>query len=266
MDYRGFITTVERETATPTEEAERAVRATLQTLAERISGGEADDIAQQLPPELRPLLQDGKDAQRFDADEFVRRVAEREGTAPATAARHARAVFAALGRAVSRDELADMASELPRDFSAFVEAATARREAQPSETQDVVMPVEAFYHGVARRAGLDARGAERATDAVLEALADRISGGEVDDLKRALPRELHAPLERGKAQSSGAARRMSLDDFVRGIAEREGVTPAEARVDARAVFAMLREALPDKEFADVAAQLPDDYRSLLART
>ena len=34
------------------EEAERATRATLQTLAERLAGGEPHDLASQLPPEL----------------------------------------------------------------------------------------------------------------------------------------------------------------------------------------------------------------------
>jgi uncharacterized protein (DUF2267 family) len=49
------------------------------------------------------------------------------------------------------------------------------------------------------------------------------------------------------------------------VAEREGVTPDEAREHARAVFATLREALSDKEFSDTVVQLPDDYSALLAR-
>jgi uncharacterized protein (DUF2267 family) len=127
------------------------------------------------------------------------------------------------------------------------------------------MDYRGFITTVERETDASREEAERATRATLETLAERISGGEVDDLARELPPELHAPLERGKAQSNATARPMSLDDFVRGIAEREGVTPAEAAEHARAVFATLREAVSEKEFADVAAQLPDDYRSLLAR-
>ena len=56
MDYDGFITTVQQEAAISREEAERAVRATLQTLAERVSGGEAEDVGRQLPDPLRELL------------------------------------------------------------------------------------------------------------------------------------------------------------------------------------------------------------------
>ena len=128
-------------------------------------------------------------------------------------------------------------------------------------------PVSAddFHARVAQRAGLDGERAPRATDAVLETLADRITGGEVDDLERLLPPELHPPLERGKAQTNGAARPLSLDDFVRSIAEREGVTPDEAFEHARAVFATLRETVGEDELSDVRAQLPDDYAALLAR-
>ena len=55
-DYAGFIATVEREADVPHDQAERAVTATLETLGERISGGEAHDLAGQLPPELQRLV------------------------------------------------------------------------------------------------------------------------------------------------------------------------------------------------------------------
>jgi uncharacterized protein (DUF2267 family) len=118
---------------------------------------------------------------------------------------------------------------------------------------------------VADRAGVDAEAARRVTDAVLETLAERIGGREVEDLVARLPMELHPPLRAGDAASHGAARRMSLDDFVRRIAEREGVTPTEAREHARAVFATLREAVGEEEFRDVSAQLPLEYAALEAR-
>ena len=118
---------------------------------------------------------------------------------------------------------------------------------------------------VADRAGTDADAARRAIDAVLETLGERLSGGEVDDLVRQLPDEFADALQRGDALSNGAARRMSLEEFVRRIADREGVTPDEAHAQARAVFATLREALPEREFDDVLAQLPRDYAALTAR-
>ena len=265
VDYEHFIATVQHEAGIPEKQAERAVAATLATLAERISGGEAEDIAKQLPTELRRLLADGSNAQAFDLEEFVRRVADREGVTLDSAEQHARAVFSALGRAVTHDEIADMASELPKDFEPLVTAAESRPAPADPPPPGVVMRFEHFIERVARRAGLARDEAVRATQAVLEALGERISAGQVDDLAARLPVELEQPLKRGKARSKGAARPLSLDEFVRAIADREGATADEAQEHARAVLATLREAVGEKEFADTVAQLPKEYAPVLAR-
>lgn len=256
-EHERFITTVQQKAGVSRPDAERATRATLETLAERLSAGEARDLAEQLPPELAPWLGTDAPAEPFHVDEFIRRVAAREQVDPAAAERHARAVFDALGRTVSDDEIDDMAAELPQDFRPLIEEAQGRFVH--------LLAAEEFWRRVANRAAFDADGARRATDAVLTTLAERISGGEVDDLIGRLPVELHPPLQEGTARSNGVARRMSLDDFLRRIAEREGVTPAEAREHARAVFATLREAVGESEFLDVSAQLPLEYAAVEAR-
>lgn len=255
MDYREFIQVTQREGGIDGDLAERAARATLMTLAERLSPGQARDLLEQLPAEMKPWLHTQRAAEGFDIDEFLCRVAEREGVDVETAERHAHAVFFALGQAVSRDEIADVADELPQDFAPLVAEAQCRFFD--------VMPAEDFLAKVAERAGLDADEARRATEAVLEALAERIAGGEVDDLIPRLPLALHGPLRRGRAASGGAARRMPLDRFVDRIAELAGVDPLEAREYARAVFATLREAVRDEEYFDVTVQLPPDYHVLL---
>jgi uncharacterized protein (DUF2267 family) len=255
VDYDQFLTIVEQQADLGREAAERAAHAVLQTLAERIAQGEARDLAGELPPELAPWLFTDSDAEAFPADEFLRRVADREDVDVATAQRHVRAVFTALARSVSGDEFADMEAELPRDFDPLL----------PEGPSIEVLTIEEFLDRVADRAGVDREAARRAADAVLETLAERIAGGEVADLVNELPRELHAPLERGNDLSHGAARKMSLDEFVDRVAEREGVTPEDAREHARAVFATLREAVSDTEFFDTVVQLPHDYSVLLAR-
>ncbi|MCW2986020.1 MAG: hypothetical protein JWR63_3590 [Conexibacter sp.] len=55
--------------------AERAVTATLGTLGERISGGEAHDLAGQLPPELQRLVDRhaGDGPRPLSAGEFFQR-------------------------------------------------------------------------------------------------------------------------------------------------------------------------------------------------
>ncbi|MFL6051623.1 MAG: DUF2267 domain-containing protein [Actinoallomurus sp.] len=256
MDYQGFIQTVQREAGgIGADQAERATRAALETLAERLSAGEAHDLAEQLPAEMLPWLHTTTGSQAFDLDEYLRRVAEREGMDLGTAERHARAVFFALGQAVSDDEIHDVASELPKTFEPLL--AEARRQYYE------ILPTEEFISRVAERTGLDTDAARRATDVVLETLAERISGGEVEDLIAQLPPELHEPLRRGNEESNGVARKMTLDEFVRRLADREKVPEDQAREHARAVLAVLREAITDKEYYDVRVQLPDDYRVLL---
>ena len=56
---------------------------------------------------------------------------------------------------------------------------------------------------------------------------------------------------------------MSLDEFVHRIEEREGMTYEQALDHARAVFATLREVIPDKEFSDLLRQLPRAYYEAL---
>lgn len=57
VKYDEFIAQVQRRADLSTkDEAERAIRATLETLAGRLAGGEAKDLAAQLPPEIAIYL------------------------------------------------------------------------------------------------------------------------------------------------------------------------------------------------------------------
>jgi uncharacterized protein (DUF2267 family) len=269
IDYEGFISTVEQEATVEHDDAERAARATLATLGERISEGEARDIAEQLPEPLRDVIIDGRDPERFDVGEFVHRVAEREGIEEPLAKEHARAVFAALGRAVDEREIEDLRAQLPSSFSEFIAAAELQRRPgdaeprPPTEAPSQVPSADEIYDRVAARAGVDRKSARIATAAVLEALANRISGGQVDDIAAWLPSELQEPLARGKAKSRGRAKPLSLDEFVREIADLEGVDPMTARHHAEAVFSALRTVVGTKEYRDIYSEVPDEYAVLL---
>ncbi|WP_285781187.1 DUF2267 domain-containing protein [Microbispora sp. NBRC 16548] len=256
MEYEEFLEIVSRQTGLDAEGAQRAIRATLETLARRLSKGESRDLLRQLPAELKPWIYTEAGSEAFDVDEFLRHVAEREQVEDIEEAeRHARAVFWALGAALDAKEVANLAADLPEDFDPLV--------AEAQRRQVRVMPASEFLTRVARRTGLDAGGAERATAAVLETLAERIAAGEVRDLIRELPVRLHPPLRRGTADRTGTAKRMPLEEFLRRVAEREGVPVDRAREHAAAVFATLREAVTTKEFFDVTVQLPDEYWTLI---
>lgn len=256
MDHDAFLRGVMQAAGISRDEAERAVRATLATLGERISAGEARDLALQLPPEIAPWLHaaPAQRSQRFDVDEFLRRVARRSGVDEEAALARARIVLAVAAQAIAPSEFDDVVSELPKDYDLVL----------PRGPHTDVMPARAFFERVADRTALDLEGARRATDAVLDAIAARIAGGEVDDLIARLEPALHPPLKRGRERSGGVARSLSLARFLALIAEREGIAPGIALVHARAVFATLREAVDDDEFFDVTVQLPEDYVRALA--
>jgi uncharacterized protein (DUF2267 family) len=263
-DHERFISTVQQMARLSWDEAQRATQATLATLAERLSSGGANDIAAQLPEELRGYLETDTDADGFSASEFIRRVAEREGVDDLDAAElHVRAVFDALQRFVDERELQQMEAELSKDYLALTAPMTkSRRPDVPHAAEP--LPLDDFLRRVADRAGTDVSTARRVADAVLETLGERIAHGEVEDLAAELAPELSAALEQGDAESDGRAQRMSLDEFLHRIAEREHVAPDVAPDHARAVFLTLREAVSEKEISDLLAQLPRDYEPVLA--
>jgi uncharacterized protein (DUF2267 family) len=248
MDHASFIAIVEPATGKDREAAERAIRATLETLGERIDRDEARQLAAQLPPEVAPWIATTSEAEGFDVDEFVLRVSRREAVDPAAAQRHVIVVLSAVARAAP-DEWPDVVAELPASFAPLL----------PQGPHVEVVDADTFVQRVADRAGLDRERAQRAIDAVLETLGERIAGGEIDDLIDRLPMGLHEPLRRGRAAGGGQATPMKLDRFLHRVAEREGVSDPEGAEHARAVFRALREAVGTEEFLDVTVQLPDDY-------
>ncbi len=105
MQFDEFMQAVqERGRFADRDRALSVVRATLQTLAERIVGGEATDLASQLPQEIAAFVHETaggtRDAEIFDAPEFCRRVADREGggISAELAEQHVRAVMETCGR------------------------------------------------------------------------------------------------------------------------------------------------------------------------
>jgi uncharacterized protein (DUF2267 family) len=98
--------------------AEDAVLATLSVLGERLKGGEAKDLAAQLPSELADAVQTEGPGDRFDVIEFVRRIAEREeaDVSTAVARQHAQVVLDVILGAVTPGERSDVIAQLPQEY------------------------------------------------------------------------------------------------------------------------------------------------------
>ena len=124
MKYDEFISQVQRRADLASrEEAERATRATMETLGERLAGGEAKDLAAQLPPEIAQYLEQAYTGirEKFSLDEFFWRVSQREGVDLTESTYHARVVVALLSEAVTMGEIEDVRAQLPEDFARLFE-------------------------------------------------------------------------------------------------------------------------------------------------
>jgi uncharacterized protein (DUF2267 family) len=127
VQYQEFLHRVEEQIAAtqPSSDtqqaAESAITATLETLSERLTGGEVNDIAAQLPAELQASLQRTaeEEAEDFSLEEFYGRVAEREGVDIQTAREDASAVMTVLRLALTSGQLDDVMAQLPEEFNAL---------------------------------------------------------------------------------------------------------------------------------------------------
>jgi uncharacterized protein (DUF2267 family) len=121
MQYNEFIEQVQHRSGLHSaEEATQAIRATLQTLGERLSKTETEKLAAQLPNPLKSYLLLQPETQRFTLEEFFNRVSAREDVGRPHAIAHARAVFGVLREAVSAGELEDVKRELPPEYAEFL--------------------------------------------------------------------------------------------------------------------------------------------------
>jgi RND superfamily putative drug exporter len=114
-----------------------------------------------------------------------------------------------------------------------------------------------LYERVAARAGIGTTQAQSATRATLCTLAQRITRDETRAIAATLPRDLAG----GVRKAAGSPERFPAEEFVRRVAEREGVPDGDARRHARAVLTALADASADR-LAYLRGQLSDDYEPL----
>lgn len=102
MQEDDFLDAVRRGTELEsTDEAREVTLATLETLGERITDGQAGELAAALPEGLAEPLADPNvgEAEAFDLEEFTGRVAERAGIEKRDVPVHTAAVFDAVAEA-----------------------------------------------------------------------------------------------------------------------------------------------------------------------
>jgi uncharacterized protein (DUF2267 family) len=130
MQHDEFIGQVQQRAALRSRgDAERATRATLETLAERVPAGLATNLAAQLPVEIGehlrrtvPLGFENSTGERFDGREFIARVAARSTADEPLAAYLTRVVCEVTDEATQGMVSEQVAEVLPDDVRRFVTA------------------------------------------------------------------------------------------------------------------------------------------------
>lgn len=122
MNYKDFVGQVQhRLEYAQYGKAVRAIRAVLTTLGERMPEGEATDLASPLPMEIDRYLIEAEHGQRFDYDEFLERVAEREGVDRSDANYHAQQVLVVVAEDVPVGNIEKARAGLPEEFDPLFE-------------------------------------------------------------------------------------------------------------------------------------------------
>lgn len=119
MEYDEFITHVQSlAQSNSREEAERATRATLETIKERIPSEEAEELAAKLPQQLSEVLrgQEQVTPESFNLQEFIARTSQKENIQPTTTAIHVRAVFAVLQNAIDPQTFTSFQAYFSHDY------------------------------------------------------------------------------------------------------------------------------------------------------
>lgn len=105
------------------DEARNAVEATLTALSERLTEGQAADLALYLPDEFEDwaTASSGDEAEPLSLDEFAARVAQYEGVEKREARRHVHAVGSTVAEAASDREVENAGKQLPDPFGTIFE-------------------------------------------------------------------------------------------------------------------------------------------------
>ncbi|MFG2828284.1 DUF2267 domain-containing protein [Streptomyces sp. NPDC048434] len=123
MDDKEFFQAVAHRTGLSRQEAADLTRATLETLAIRLSDGEVRDLALELPEPLRGSLERGRgETETFGPAESIRRVREHTALSKSEATRGVRAVLGTLHEAISQKEYDHAMSQLGKGYARLVEA------------------------------------------------------------------------------------------------------------------------------------------------
>lgn len=255
MATSDFVEDIRSSADVSTEQAAQAATAVLCTLGQRISGGQALDVLERLPESARQLaascdIHREHPAQRFDRAEFVRRVEQHLSWRPHDSERVIRAVLDAVRTRLSSTEVRDVESELPADILALW------RMPSGAERSRILME-DLGTIGTRKPVPV-----QRAAEAVLCTLEQRLSGGEAKKLSAELPESVRELIRRCEPHREAPAAAFGRAEFLQRVADHLGVSVSEAELITRAVFEAVRRQVSIQEAKYVERQLPDELAEM----
>ncbi|GIH72453.1 DUF2267 domain-containing protein [Sphaerimonospora thailandensis] len=131
MEYKEFVRLVEERSGLSREEAADLSRATVETLGDRLSAGEARHLAAELPAPLRESLHISERIERFGLRDMVRRVSRRTGLTVEETRGGVSAVLLTLREAVAGEAFDHAMAQLPSEFEQAASERAAPEQAAP---------------------------------------------------------------------------------------------------------------------------------------
>jgi uncharacterized protein (DUF2267 family) len=272
---------IERETAAD------AVFHVLCVFEQRVSGGEAKKMEDELPAVATEALQecerqDPEMAEPFDAGELFRRVAARLPEGAMAAGRVVAAVLAAVRERLSPEEAVHIGNQLPRDIRALwdepmpeevpfphlpgLQWNKSRRlalsELAANKPNRCPIAHEKFLEGLATQGNVDEGQAEVAAAAVLWPLERRIPAPVADQLNEELPREMQILLQDALLHRDEDVPDWALAGYYRQVAEQLNGQRRDAMALVHLVFSAVREIVSEKTMRHVASELPYDMKDV----
>jgi uncharacterized protein (DUF2267 family) len=221
-----------------------AIRGVMCTLSQHVSGGEARHLWSSLPKDIqmlveRCMLHRGEQAQRFDRDLLLLRIADHLGVPLDKAEEITSAVLAAITSRLPPKEISDVASQLPYDLKDLWSPRKVSAEAPLDHP--LFMKIE---QSVRLPEGVKGT---LAFKSVMCQLTRRLTLGEARHLFAALPREI----------------RPAVEECIHGRGEHPELFGRQAFLGgaetvARTVFKLVEQEITADVFRHVMAQLPRD--------
>jgi uncharacterized protein (DUF2267 family) len=130
LDVEEFLRRVQTRADLSYADARQATDAVLSILGDRISGGEAHDLADALPKEIASSLAakaTEQEAEGFSGDEFYARVGTQLDTSQDKAHRITQAVLSVVADSITRDERKDAQAQVPSSLKPLLDVGQGRR-------------------------------------------------------------------------------------------------------------------------------------------